>query len=244
MMKTYSCVLSRLGHAAVTAVVVLAGWTGRASLIAFNMQGITANGGAAYAPGVGLEFTVGVAPLQVDSLGGALWVGDWNSGASSSANLDAQDIRVKLWRRGDQALLADVRLTSSEFASNLTPTPANYTFRYFREAVPGLVLDAGATYVIALYGTTNTGGQLQYINNLHNAASPVAVASDLTFSNGNFYTSGATPGGIPSVADSIGNPKFGGPTFEYTSVPEPSTVVLLMAGLPCLIRRHPKGEPA
>ena len=110
--------------------------------------------------------------------------------------------------------------------------------------MPGLVLDAGTTYVIALYGTTNTGGQLQYINNLHNAASPVTLASGITFSNGNVYTSGATPGGIPSIADSTGNPKFGGPTFEYTAVPEPSTVVLMTAGLLCLLRRNPKGEPS
>ncbi len=243
-MKTYSRVYGCLGHAALKALVILAGWPGHASLIAFNMQGISANSGATYAPGVGLEFTVGVSPLQVDSLGGALWVSDWNSGTSSSANLEVQDIRVKMWRRGDQALLADVRLTSSDFASNLTPAPANYTFRYFREAVPGLVLDAGTTYVIALYGTTNTGGQLQYINNLHNAASPVTLASGITFSNGNVYTSGATPGGIPSIADSTGNPKFGGPTFEYTAVPEPSTVVLMTAGLLCLLRRNPKGEPS
>ncbi len=219
----YSC-FATLGLMALGAVPA------RASLIAFDMDGITANGGNVYAPGVGFRFTVGPDPLQVDALSCALWVSDWNAGTSSSANLDVQDVRVKLWRASDQALLAEVRLTSADYAGPLTPTPANYTFRYFREAVTGFQLGGGEAYIVALYGTTNTGGSLQYINNLHNAARPVTVAPDLVFANGNLYTPGATPGAIPSVADSSGNPKFGGPSFEYKVVPEPAAAGLLYVG--------------
>lgn len=236
IVKTYSLVFPAWAVFATWVAIGLIASTSRASLIAFDMNGITPNGGSVYAPGVGFRFTVGAAPLQLDALSCAMWVSDWNTGTSSSANLDAQNIRVKLWRSADQALLADAGLNSLDFAGDLAPNPNNYAIRYFREGVPGITLGAGQDYVIALYGTTNTGGNLQYINNLHNAVRPVTVAPDILFNNGNLYTPGGSPGAIPSMVDSAGNPKFGGPSFEYTVVPEPSSMALAFAGL--FILRH------
>jgi len=196
--------------------------------IAFDYNDISNNGGGVYAAGVGQEFTTGASPLRVDALGTAMWISDWSGG--SSANLDNQDIRVKMWRVSDQAQLADVSLKSNDYVRDFHPSPDTYTFRYLREDVTGLTLAANTTYAVALYGTTNTGGALQFIDNLHSAANKVTIDANIAFDD-SVYTPSGNPGGFPSSHDSLSFPRRGGPTFEFTVIPEPSTFALAAFGL-------------
>jgi hypothetical protein len=132
---------------------------------------------------------------------------------------------VGIFEESTQSLLASVSVTSS--------SPLTASFRYV--ALPGpLQLSSGTTYVVV--GHTGDNEDAWYIA----LPDEMTIAPEIAYSH---YTWNYDPDlTFPDDLDEF-TAYWGGPNFQYTVVPEPSTAVLLGCGLMVLAaflrgRRH------
>jgi len=180
---------------------------------------------------VGLQFTVGSTPLSVTALG------------AFDNNQDGwtDPVSVEIYDFNSQTIVG------SEVTFSGASGPSEGTLGYdggsrFLSVTP-FTLNAGVTYMVVAAGYGTDGEQ-----NYNAAVAPpigqgvptlIQATPYITVDN-NYYTSG-TSMVFPTTLDGGPDPRYAAGTFEFTLVPEPSTLALAgLGGLSLLLLRRQK----
>ena len=166
-------------------------------------------GGGAGHPTIGWEFAP-VRPILITKLG---YYDSLQNGLTNSHQLG-------IFEEASHVLLTSTSIAAGIAAPLEGPTVSGGGFRYV--PVTPLVLNPGMHYIIAAtpIGYIDNTAQYQPIGNAHY----LETAPDITFIQGryNFFV----PPGLAYPVDESPNVAFG-PSFQFTVVPEPSTLTLL-----------------
>ena len=139
---------------------------------------------------------------------------DINVSALGVADLGADGLsenhEVGLWRVSDQALLGSVTVSAG--------TISNLVSGYRFETIPTVTLSSGEDYAVAAYFTTPADS---IIDNAFSPASGIIMNNDTVFNSGGSLA-------FPNLTQA--NTIRGNANFLFTSVPEPSSALLLGVG--------------
>lgn len=157
------------------------------------------------------------------------------SGVSGISGTDGDAVTVRLWNADTGAELASHAFTNDAVntagATPVTYTHGTYVGIRYEFSISPLTLTPGVNYMIS--SDTYAGG-IQHIREDNGTASTQTVASEITFGGEFFGGAGTT---IPNSADGTVL-KYGGPSFTYDVVPEPSAALLGSLGVLALLRRR------
>lgn len=192
----------------------------QAATLAFNSTtNPTAKAGSSYDFGVGHFFTV-TTEITVRSLVFEGWTGE-----STADDL----VTMQLWNASTSTVLATFAFNGSSTATAITYAHGSYAGVRHEGAIADVSLFAGTSYAIVAHSTTG----IDYIGGV----SVQTVGPEITFTQEKY---GTVAGNLPTIIDgAAGVLGYGGPSFRYDVVPEPSSAVLLgLGGFALILRRR------
>lgn len=219
----------------ICAATLLSFASSEAATIAFDSTiNTTASAGSIFSNGVGHVFQVNTATVPV---GQSVVVSQLGIEGYFGGSATAEGLVIRLWDTANSTTpLASYTFTPSDSFTVVDYAHGSYDGRRYLGTIAPITLNSGSTYVIAAYGFGGAGaGERSYIGG--GSGAPVqAVASQITFLQERYSTTANT---MPATNDGTsGILKYGGPTFTFDVVPEPSIALLGGLGVLTLLRRR------